>query len=137
MAKRSGAAHVVTIVKRVNGREYRTDLLRRSRREGRKVRNETLANLTALGDEKIAMLRQVLQRKTLVDFDEAVSITNSLPHGHVAAVLEMARKLDLERLIDRTPSRKRRLALTLVAARSALTCGALSAVIQSMSLSRR
>ncbi len=117
MAKRSGAAHVVTIVKRVNGREYRTDLLRRSRREGSKVRNETLANLTALGDEKIAMLRQVLQGKTLVDFDEAVSITNSLPHGHVAAVLGMARKLDLERLIDRTPSRKRRLALTLVVQR--------------------
>jgi len=91
--------------------------LRRSRREGSKVRNETLANLTALGDEKIAMLRQVLQGKTLVDFDEAVSITNSLPHGHVAAVLGMARKLDLERLIDRTPSRKRRLALTLVVQR--------------------
>ncbi len=117
MAKRSGAAHVVTIVKRVDEREYRTHLLRRSYREDDKVRNETLANLTSLGDEKVAMIRQALQGKKLVDFDEAVTITNSLPHGHVAAVVAMARKLDLERLIDRTPSRKRRLALTLVVQR--------------------
>jgi hypothetical protein len=36
-------------------------LLRRSYREGDRVRNETLANLTAPGEEKIAMIRQVLQ----------------------------------------------------------------------------
>ncbi len=117
MAKRSGAAHVVTIVKRVDEREYRTHLLRRSYREGDRVRNETLANLTSLGDEKVAMIRLALQGKKLVDFDEAVTITNSLPHGHVAAVVAMARKLELERLIDRAPSRKRRLALTLVVER--------------------
>lgn len=34
------------------------------------MRNETLANLTALGEEKIAMIRQVLQGKKLLDFDE-------------------------------------------------------------------
>ncbi|MGH7716801.1 MAG: IS1634 family transposase [Vulcanimicrobiaceae bacterium] len=117
MAKRSGAAHVVTIVKRVGEREYRTHLLRRSYRDGDKVRNETLANLSALGEEKVAMIRLALQGKKLVNFDEAVTVTNSLPHGHVAALLAMARKLDLERLIDRTPSRKRRLALALVVQR--------------------
>jgi len=117
MGKRSGAAHVVTIVKRVKDREYRTHLLRRSYREGDKVRNETLANLSALGDEKVAMIRQALQGKKLVDFDEAVTVTSSLPHGHVAALLAMARKLEFERLIDRTPSRKRRLALALVVQR--------------------
>lgn len=98
MAKRSGAAHVVTIVKRVKEREYDTHLLRRSYREGDRVRNETLANLTALDDAKVAMIRQVLQGKTLRDVDEAVSITSSLPHGAAAAVLAMARKLNLERL---------------------------------------
>jgi hypothetical protein len=92
-------------------------LLRRSYREGDRVRNETLANLTALGEEKIAMIRQVLQGKKLLDFDEAVRVTKSLPHGHVSAVLAMARKLDLERLIDRTPSDKRRLAVALVVQR--------------------
>ena len=114
MAKRSGAAHVVTIVKRVKDREYRTHLLRRSYRDGDKVRNETLANLSALGEAKVEMIRRALQGKKLVDFDEAVTVTNSLPHGHVAAVLGMARKLEIERLIDRSPSRLRRLALALV-----------------------
>jgi hypothetical protein len=113
MAKRSGAAHVVTIVKRVKDREYRTHLLRRSYRDGDKVRNETLANLSALGEAKVEMIRRALQGKKLVDFDEAVTVTNSLPHGHVAAVLGMARKLEIERLIDRSPSRLRRLALAL------------------------
>jgi hypothetical protein len=42
MAKRTGAAHVVTIKKTVKGKEYRTDLLRRSFRDGKHVRNETL-----------------------------------------------------------------------------------------------
>ena len=60
------------------------------------------------------MIRRALQGKKLVDFDEAVTVTNSLPHGHVAAVLGMARKLEIERLIDRSPSRLRRLALALV-----------------------
>jgi transposase len=117
MAKRSGAAHVVTIVKRVKEREYRTHLLRRSYREGDRVRNETLANLTALGDSKVEMIRQVLQGATLRNVDEAISITSSLPYGAAAAVLAMARKLNLERLIDRTPSRKRRLALALIVQR--------------------
>lgn len=117
MRKRSGAAHVVTIVKRVKDREYRTHLLRRSYRDGAKVRNETFANLSALGDAKVTMIRQALQGKKLVDFDEMVTVTSSLPHGHVAAILAMARKLELERLIDRSPSRKRRLALALIVQR--------------------
>jgi len=117
MAKRSGAAHVVTITKRTKGREYQTHLLRRSYREDGKVRNETLANLTALGNEKVAAIRQLLAGKKLVDFDEAVTITRSLPHGHVAAALNMARKLELERLLSRTPSRNRRLVFALIVQR--------------------
>lgn len=114
---KAGSAHVVTITKRVGEREYHTHLLRRSYREGGKVQNETLANLTHLGDEKVEMLRRVFQGDTLVNFDAAVKITRSLPHGHVAAVLAMARALDLERIIDRQPSRKRSLAMALICQR--------------------
>jgi hypothetical protein len=117
MTKRSGTAHVVTIVKRVKDREYRTQLLRRSYRDGDRVRNETLANLTALGDEKVAMIRQVVQGKKLLDFDEVVRVTCSRPHCAVAAVLAMTRKLGLERIIDRTPSRDRRVAVALIVQR--------------------
>jgi hypothetical protein len=69
----------------------------RSYRDGDRVRNETLANLSALGEEEVALIRQALQGKRLVDFDEAVTVTNSLPHGHVAALLTMARKLERRR----------------------------------------
>ena len=61
MAKRTGAAHVVTIKKTVNGREYRTDLLRRSYRDAKHVRNETLGNITHLGAEKVEQIRRTLR----------------------------------------------------------------------------
>jgi transposase len=117
MTKRTGAAHVVTIKKTVKGREYRTDLLRRSYRDGKHVRNETLGNLTHLGPEKVELIRQALRGAKLVDFDQAVTMSDSRPHGHVSAILSMARALDFERLIDRTASRKRRLALALIVQR--------------------
>ena len=44
-------------------------------------------------------------------------IQRSLPHGHVAAVVGMMRKLDLPRLLSRTVSRERDLALALIASR--------------------
>jgi transposase len=112
-----GAAHVVTIKKKVGEREYRTHLLRRSYRENGKVCNETLANLSHLGDEKVELLRRALAGEHLVSLDSAVQVTRSLPHGHVAAVLSMARALDFERLIDREPSRKRSLAMAIIVQR--------------------
>jgi transposase len=114
---KSGSAHVVTICKRVGEREYRTHLLRRSYREGDKIRTETIANLTHLGDEKVEMIRRAMSGESLVNVDDNLKVTSSLPHGHVAAVLAMAKALDLERLIDRQPSRKRSLAMAMICQR--------------------
>ena len=114
---KSGAAHVVTITKRVGEREYRTHLLRRSYREGDKVCNETLANLSHLGDEKVDVIRRALRGERLISFENDLEVTRSLPHGHVAAVLGMMRALDLERIIDRTPSRMRSLTVALICQR--------------------
>ena len=44
-------------------------------------------------------------------------IERSLPHGHIAAVLGMARKLGLDRLLPRRPSRLAKLALAMIVAR--------------------
>src|SRR5450759_3708759 len=110
MAKRTGAAHVVTIKKTVNGREYRTDLLRPSYRDGKHVSNETLGNLTHLGVVKVEQIRRTLQGQKLTNIDDAVKLSDSRPHGHVSASAPMARAQDFERLIERTPSRKRSLA---------------------------
>src|SRR5450755_4613062 len=92
MAKRTGSAHVVTIKKTVNGREYRTDLLRRSYRDGKHVRNETLGNLTHLGVEKVEQIRRTLQGEKLMNIDDAVKLSDSRPHGHVSAALSMGRR---------------------------------------------
>lgn len=54
---------MVTTTRRRGEREYLAHLLMRSYREGRKVRKETLANLTPLGDEIVALVRVALEGK--------------------------------------------------------------------------
>ncbi|BBU21819.1 IS1634 family transposase [Mycobacterium xenopi] len=83
-------------------------LLRESYREGGKVKNRTLANLTRWPQDKVEALSRVLKGQPAgQDLAEAFDVTRSLPHGHVAAVLGTARRLGIEELIDPTPSRRR------------------------------
>jgi hypothetical protein len=80
-------------------RIYRTHLLRRSFRDGGKVKKETLANLSALPDNAIAALKASLSGSVLVDAGDMFEIERSLPHGHVAAAHVMASKLGLKNLL--------------------------------------
>ena len=92
-------------------------LLRESYREGGKVKNRTLANLSRWPDDKVDALARVLKGlPARVELAEAFEITRSLPHGHVAAVLGTARRLGIEELIDPAPSRKRNLVLAMLIA---------------------
>ena len=65
-----GAMHVAEIVRKYDTKsgpsESRSYLLRRSYREARKVRHETLANLSALPLLAIEALHDVLSGKTLL-----------------------------------------------------------------------
>src|SRR5712692_7804194 len=118
MEKRTtGAMHVVRIVSQHGDREYVSHLLRQSYREGGKVKNRTLANLSALPPPAIDAIRRSLAGEVLVPLGEAFSIERSWPHGQVAAVVGTARKLGLEALVDGRPSRQRDLVLAMVAAR--------------------
>jgi hypothetical protein len=101
----------------VQGKEYRAHLLRRSVREGKRVRKQTLANLSALPDEAIAVIRRVLAGEALVAADELFHIARSRPHGHVAAVAAMARTLGLPGLLG-PACRQRDLAFALIVARA-------------------
>jgi len=114
MAKRTGAVHVSTTRRHYKGKVYETTLLRRSYREGGKVRNETVGNLSHLPPEVIAAIRAMLAGRELVDVGEGLTVESSLPHGHVAAVLGVARALDLERLLARTRTRERDLVLAMI-----------------------
>jgi hypothetical protein len=108
-------------------RVYERHLLRRSYREAGKVRKETLANLSHLPDQAIEALRLVLAGKTLVDADAGVEVTRSLPHGHVAAVHQMARKLGFPALMG-PPGPQRDLAYALVVSRVARPASKLSTI---------
>ena len=65
------------------------------RKEG-KVKTRTLANLSKLAGEAIAVLRQVLQGRQMVPVDEVFEIVEdgSPAHGHVEAVLTAMRSLN-------------------------------------------
>ena len=92
-------------------------LLRESYRDGEKVKNRTLKNLSDWPAERIALLRAVLRGDPLVPAGEGLEIVRALPHGHVLAALGTARRIGLDRLLPRGPARRRRLALALIVAR--------------------
>jgi Transposase DDE domain len=121
MAKRTDAMHVATVKSRYVGksgqeRVYESHLLRRTFREDGKVKHETLANLSALPDEQIELVRRSLKGEAFVPADAASRVLRSLPHGHVAAVLAQARALGLPQLLG-PAGRQRDLALALVVSR--------------------
>jgi hypothetical protein len=97
-------------------RVYQRHLLRRSYRQGGKVRKQTLANLSHLPEEAIAALRLVLAGRTMVDADAALQVQRSASHGHVAAVHTIARQLGLPDLLG-PPGRGRDLAYALIVSR--------------------
>jgi len=114
VARRGGRVHVVTNRRRgASGKEYVTHLLRRTYREGGKVKNETVGNLSHLPEELVELVRRWLAGERFLVGVDAFEVERSLPHGHVAAVLAMARELELARLLDRqsSPERSRVLAL--------------------------
>src|SRR3990170_568131 len=92
-------------------------LLRESFREGGKVRNRTLANLSGLPREQVEALRRVLKGEKLAPVEEIFQIIRSLPHGHVAAVLGTLRRLQLDRLLSSRSCLQRDVVCAMIVAR--------------------
>jgi len=93
-------------------------LLRESYREGGKVRKRTLCNLSDWPTAHIEGLRGVLKGGTVIPAEqEAFTITRSLPHGHVVAVLGIARSIGLDRILGPANDRQRELILALLVGR--------------------
>jgi len=94
-------------------------LLREGWREGGKVRKRTLANLSDWPEAKVRALAAVLKGTftPAAATPQGFDIIRSLPHGHVAAVAGMARKLKLEQLLSRQACRERDLCMAMVIAR--------------------
>jgi len=94
-------------------------LLREGYREDGKVKSRTLANLSHWPLAKIERLRRVLRDEVLSGAAEGLTMLCSLPHGHVAAVLGIARKIGLDRLLaaGQAPARLAALVLAMILAR--------------------
>src|SRR5580700_11234304 len=122
MTRITGKVHVVRVSKtgyvdkQGRRKDYSSAYLRRTFRDGGTVKNETVANLSALPDHVIDLIDAGLKGQQLVPAAEAVTITRSLPHGHVAAVHAMARELGLPALLG-PAGRARDLALALIISR--------------------
>src|SRR6266542_4973798 len=99
-------------------REYESRYLRRTYREDGQVKHETLANLSGLADEVVDAIEAAaaLKGTRLVAAEAAVTITRSLPHGHVAAVHAQAKASGLPALLG-PACRERDLAWALIVSR--------------------
>ena len=92
-------------------------LLREGRRQGDKVLKRTLANLSDWPREKIESLRRLLRDEPLVSPQDLFSTYQTLPHGHVEAILLAIRKLGLDALISAKPCAQRDLVLAMIVER--------------------
>src|SRR5712691_13228899 len=99
MTRSTRKVHVVRVSKtgyvdkQGRRRDYSSAYLRRTFRDGGTVKNETVANLSALPAHVIDLIDAGLKGVALVPAGEAVAIARSVPHGHVAAVHAMAVRL--------------------------------------------
>lgn len=64
---------------------YESVLVRRTYRDGDKVRHETLANLSKLPAETVAVIEATLKGQVMVPAEAACTIIRSLPHGTLNA----------------------------------------------------
>jgi hypothetical protein len=122
MTQTGAKVHVVRVSKtgyvdkQGRRKDYSSAYLRRTYRDGGKVKNETVANLSALPGHVIDLIDAGLKGQQLVPAASVVTITGSLPHGHAAAVHAMAAKLGLPALLG-PAGRQRDLALALIISR--------------------
>lgn len=123
MLDQPAAMHVARIRSSHTGkdgqcREYEPRLLRRTYREDGRVRHETVANMPKMPASVVGAVEAALKGEVLVPAGRAaVTVTRSVPHGHVAAAWAMARKPGMPGLPG-PAGRDRDLALALVISRA-------------------
>jgi transposase len=101
-------------------------LLREGWREGKKTVKRTLANLSHWPAQKIEALRRLLRDETLVSPQKLFTTQQTLPHGHVQAILGIIRKLGLAALISAQRCRERDLVVAMIAQRLLDPCSKLA-----------
>ena len=103
-------------------------LLREAWREDHKTRKRTVANLSDWPLQKIETLRRLLRDEPLVSPNDLFQTHQTLPHGHVEAVLTTIRRLGLDSIIAAKGCRERDLIVAMIAERLLHPCSKLAAV---------
>jgi transposase len=116
VATRGGKVHVAVTRRHYKDKVYETTLLRRSYREDGKVKTETVGNLSHLPGHVIELIRRGLAGEQFLPAS-GIQIERTLPHGNVVAVLGLLRRLGLEQILDRAPSRCRDLCVGMIVQR--------------------
>jgi hypothetical protein len=121
VTRQDSAVHVARVVRKYQtkdgeDRQSVSHLLRRSFRDGGKIRHETLGNVSALPAAALEALRAALAGETLVVAGTGLELTRALSHGHLAAVSVMAKTLGLAELLG-PPCKERDIAYALILAR--------------------
>jgi transposase len=101
-------------------------LLREGWRQGKKTVKRTLANLSAWPLPKLEALRRVLRDEALVSPEDLLTTRQTLPHGHVEAILAMIHQLDLEAVIASKRCRERDLVVAMIVQRLIDPCSKLA-----------
>src|ERR1019366_951419 len=78
---------------------------------------------------KIDSLRRLLRDELLVDPHALFQTHQTLPHGHVEAVLTAIRRLGLESILASQPSRERDLVTAMLAERGRHACSKVAPVL--------
>lgn len=117
MSSTKRALHVATIRRTHKGKTYVYHLLRHTYREHGKVKHVTLGNLSDLPDDLIEVMRRRLAGEPLPTAQDEFQVVRSLPHGHVAAVLGMLKKIGLDQLLSSKPCREAQLVIAMLVLR--------------------
>jgi len=117
MKTKQKGLYVADVKKQYKGQNYCSYLVRRSYREGGKVKQETVSNITHLPAETRELIRQSLKGKVLVPVEEAMETISSRAHGHVLAVRKMIDDLGLLKILAPTACRQRDIIEALIIAR--------------------
>jgi transposase len=99
MKTHSNAMHVAITNRTYKGKTYSSTLLRQTYREDGKVKHRTLANLSALPEDVVDIIRRALKGEAFISATDVLKITSSKPHGAVCAVLSVIRKIGLDKML--------------------------------------
>jgi transposase len=117
MEKKLSGLYVAHIKREYKDKVYESHLLRRSYRDGKKVKQKTIANISPLPETLREIIEKSLKGEIFLPATGAIEIFKSRSHGHVAAVKKVFEDLGMDTLISPVSSRERDLVKAMIISR--------------------